>query len=104
MKRNILEAASTSLNHKLPGAYALQWQVIRDLRQLGVQRYNLWGIAPHGAKTIVILVLQFSKLALAEKLSSLYLQQDIVINGAKYLLNLVVEKSPQKRLDICQPS
>lgn len=40
------EAASTSLNHKLPGAYGLQWQVMRDLKQLGIERYNLWGIAP----------------------------------------------------------
>jgi len=40
------EAASTELNRKLPGAYALQWQVMRDLKALGVKRYNLWGIAP----------------------------------------------------------
>lgn len=40
------EAASTALNRKLPGAYALQWQVMRDLKALGVERYNLWGIAP----------------------------------------------------------
>jgi len=40
------EAASTALNRKLPGAYALQWQVMRDLKALGVKRYNLWGIAP----------------------------------------------------------
>lgn len=40
------EAASTELNRRLPGAYALQWQVMRDLKQLGIRRYNLWGIAP----------------------------------------------------------
>lgn len=43
------EAASTELNHKLPGAYALQWQVMRDLQALGIKRYNLWGIAPPAA-------------------------------------------------------
>lgn len=40
------EAASTDLNRKLPGAYALQWQVMKDLKEMGIKRYNLWGIAP----------------------------------------------------------
>ncbi len=40
------EAASTEEGRKLPGAYALQWQVIRDARNLGFRRYNLFGIAP----------------------------------------------------------
>lgn len=40
------EAASTLEGRKLPGAYALQWQVIRDAKKLGLKRYNLFGIAP----------------------------------------------------------
>jgi lipid II:glycine glycyltransferase (peptidoglycan interpeptide bridge formation enzyme) len=40
------EAASTEEGRKIPGAYALQWQVIRDARNLGFKRYNLFGIAP----------------------------------------------------------
>lgn len=40
------EAASTEEGRKYPGAYALQWQVIRDARNLGFKRYNLFGIAP----------------------------------------------------------
>ena len=40
------EAASTEEGRKLPGAYALQWQIIRDARNLGFKRYNLFGIAP----------------------------------------------------------
>ena len=42
------EAASTSLNRKLPGAYALLWQVTKDLKKEGFKRFNLWGIAPAG--------------------------------------------------------
>lgn len=42
------EAASTDLNRKLPGAYALLWQVTRDLKKNGYRRFNLWGIAPAG--------------------------------------------------------
>ena len=40
------EAASTEEGRKYPGAYALQWQIIRDARELGFKRYNLFGIAP----------------------------------------------------------
>ena len=40
------EAASTEEGRKLPGAYALQWQVMRDAKQLGIKRYTLFGIAP----------------------------------------------------------
>lgn len=42
------EAASTDLNRKLPGAYALLWQVTKDLKSEGYERFNLWGIAPAG--------------------------------------------------------
>ena len=40
------EAASSLEGRKLPGAYALQWQVIKDAKALGLKRYNLFGIAP----------------------------------------------------------
>ena len=40
------EAASTEEGRKYPGAYALQWRVIRDAKDLGFRRYNLFGIAP----------------------------------------------------------
>ena len=42
------EAASTDLNRKLPGAYALLWQAMKDLKKDGYERFNLWGIAPAG--------------------------------------------------------
>ncbi|MBR3163890.1 peptidoglycan bridge formation glycyltransferase FemA/FemB family protein [Candidatus Saccharibacteria bacterium] len=40
------EAASGDEGRKYPGAAALQWQVIKDAKQLGLKRYNLFGIAP----------------------------------------------------------
>lgn len=39
------EAASTPEGRNQPGAYAIQWQVIRDAREAGLSRYNFWGIA-----------------------------------------------------------
>lgn len=39
------EAASTLEGRNQPGAYAVQWQAIRDAREGGLSRYNFWGIA-----------------------------------------------------------
>ena len=50
LEGDYFEAASTELNYKFPGAYALQWYVMKDLKKQGKFRYNLWGIAPAGQK------------------------------------------------------
>ncbi len=42
------EAASTPDSRNYPGAYAVQWQAIRDARAMGKTRYNFWGIAYSG--------------------------------------------------------
>ena len=39
------EAASTPFSRGLAGAYAVQWQAIRDAKEMGKTRYNFWGIA-----------------------------------------------------------
>ena len=39
------EAASTPESRQYPGAYAVQWQAIRDAKAMGKTRYNFWGIA-----------------------------------------------------------
>jgi len=40
------EAASTPESRGYPGAYAVQWQAIRDAKAIGKTRYNFWGTAP----------------------------------------------------------
>lgn len=40
------QGASTRKHAKVPGAYLLQWEIIRELKRLGMERYNFWGIAP----------------------------------------------------------
>lgn len=40
------QGASTRKWPKVPGAYLLQWEIIRELKRLGKERYNFWGIAP----------------------------------------------------------
>lgn len=41
------QGASTRKWAKVPGAYLLQWEIIKHLKQLGLERYNFWGIAPN---------------------------------------------------------
>jgi len=38
------QGASTRKHAKVPGAYLLQWEIIRELKRLGKERYNFWGI------------------------------------------------------------
>ena len=91
------EAASTELNHKLPGAYALQWQVIKDLKKLGVKRYNLWGIAPHGQKNHRYAGVTTFKTGFGGEIVEFVPASDLVIRRIRYLLNLLVETIRKKK-------
>ena len=90
------EAASTELNHKLPGAYALQWQVIKDLKALSVARYNLWGIAPPGVTHHRYAGVTVFKTGFGGDIVEFVPAQDLVLSRTKYLPNLVVEKIRKK--------
>lgn len=90
------EAASTDLNHKLPGAYALQWRVIRDLKELGIKRYNLWGIAPaNQPKHRYARVTTFKK-GFGGEVVEFVPAQDLVIKPSRYLVNQAVESVRKK--------
>lgn len=91
------EAASTELNRKLPGAYALQWQVIRDLKALGVQRYNLWGIAPPGAKDHRYSGVTTFKTGFGGEVVEFVPAQDIVIKRLRYQINWLIESVRKKK-------
>ncbi len=91
------EAASTDLNRKLPGAYALQWQVIQDLKAEGYERYNLWGIAPpdqpnHRYAGVTTFKTGFG----GEKVTFIH-AHDIIIDSLRYQLNLIVENIRKKK-------
>lgn len=39
-----------SIPSKIPAAYAIQWEAIREAKRRGCSRYNFWGIAPEEKK------------------------------------------------------
>lgn len=91
------EAASTELNYKLPGAYALQWQVIKDLKQLGLKRYNLWGIAPPGQAAHRYAKVTTFKRGFGGEIVEFVPAQDLVLKWWRYRLDLLIETIRRKR-------
>ena len=91
------EAASTELNRKLPGAYALQWQVIRDLKALGVKRYNLWGIAPLGQPHHRYAGVTTFKTGFGGEVVSFIPAHDFIVSKIKYAPDYLIETIRKKR-------
>ena len=91
------EAASTELNRKLPGAYGLLWHAIRDLKSAGIERFNLWGIAPPGSPQHRYAGVTTFKTGFGGEVVEFIHAQDIVINKLKYKLDELVETARKKR-------
>ncbi len=91
------EAASTDLNRKLPGAYALIWDAIKTLKKQGVKRFNLWGIAPAGQPHHRYAGVTTFKTGFGGEIIEYVPAHDLVINPFRYLVNLVVETARKKR-------
>ena len=91
------EAASTELNRKLPGAYALLWQAMRDLKKEGCERFNLWGIAPPGQPNHRYAKVTTFKTGFGGEVVEYVPAHDMVISRMGYLKDLVVEKARKKR-------
>lgn len=91
------EAASTELNRKLPGAYAIIWQVMRDLKKDGYRRFNLWGIAPAGQVNHRYAGVTTFKTGFGGETIEYVPAHDMVISRVGYLKDLVVERARKKR-------
>lgn len=91
------EAASTDLNRKMPGADALLWQVMRDLKAEGYKRFNLWGIAPAGQPNHRYAGVTTFKTGFGGEIVEYVPAHDLVINKLGYIKDLVVEKARKKR-------
>lgn len=91
------EAASTELNRKIPGAYALLWQAIKDLKAEGYERFNLWGIAPTGQPNHRYAGVTTFKTGFGGEIIEYVPAHDLIISKLKYLKNLAVETLRKKK-------
>ena len=91
------EAASTELNRKLPGAYALLWAAIKDLKKLGLKRFNLWGIAPPNQPDHRYAGVTTFKTGFGGKIIEFIPAKDLVINPIKYKINVIIETARKKK-------
>lgn len=91
------EAASTDLNRKLPGAYAILWQAMQDLREQGYKRFNLWGIAPDGEPHHRYAGVTTFKRGFGGEVIEYVPAHDLILNSVKYAKNWVVETARRKR-------
>ena len=91
------EAASTDLNRKLPGAYALLWQAARDLKAVGYERFNLWGIAPAGQPQHRYAGVTTFKTGFSDDIVEFVPAHDLVLSKLGYVKNCIVEEVRKKR-------
>ena len=90
------EAASTELNRKLPGAYALLWQAMKDLKAAGISRFNLWGIAPSGQPHHRYAKVTTFKTGFGGKIMNYVPAHDCVISRLKYAPDYFIETARRR--------
>ena len=90
------EAASTELNRKLPGAYALLWQVMQDYQKKGFERFNLWGIAPPGQPHHRYAGVTTFKTGFGGRVVEYVPAHDLVISPLGYAKDWIVEMARKK--------
>lgn len=90
------EAASTNLGRKLPGSYGMLWRAMRDLKQQGIKRFNLWGIAPEGVKNHRYAGVTTFKKGFGGEVVEFVPAQDLVIKSLRYKLDYLVETLRKK--------
>ena len=91
------EAASTNLNRKLPGAYAIIWQAMRDLKKEGYKRFNLWGIAPAGQPNHRYAGVTTFKTGFGGDVVEFVSAHDLVISKMRYAADFAFETMRKKR-------
>lgn len=83
--------ASTLAGRKHPGAYAIQWEAIREAKRRGMNRYNFWGVVhPDQTQHRFYGVTIFKRGFGGEDFEYVH-AQDLVVDKVKYLKNWIVE-------------
>lgn len=88
--------ASTLLGRKYPGAYLIQWEVIKEAKKRGMKRYNLWGVAPEGEINHRFYGVSVFKRGFGGQDIGYLHARDLVINKLSYKLNWAIETIRKK--------
>lgn len=91
------EAASSPDGRKYPGAYALQWRVMRDAKAMGLTRYNLFGIAPPNSPHHRYAGVTTFKTGFGGEQVAYLPAQDLVIKPLHYRFVHILEEIRKKR-------
>lgn len=94
------EAASTELNRKLPGAYALLWHAVKDLKAEGIKKFNLWGIAPPNTENHRYSGVTTFKTGFGGEIVEFISAKDIVLNKIRYKLDEIIETARKKKRNL----
>lgn len=97
LEADYYEAASTLLNRKMPGAYALLWQAMRDLKKEGYQRFNLWGIAPADQPNHRYAGVTTFKTGFGGEVVEFVPAHDLVISKMRYAADFAFETMRKKK-------
>lgn len=91
------EAASTDLNRKYPGSYAILWEAMKDLKKLGLKTLNLCGIAPKNQPNHRYAGITTFKTGFGGKQIEYIPAHDFIINKIKYLPDYIIETVRRKK-------
>ena len=84
------QGASNQKYPKIPAAYLLQWEIIREAKRRECKIYNLWGVSPHEKKNHPWFGLSLFKKGFGGYSEECLPAQDLIISK-KYWVNWVVE-------------
>lgn len=88
--------ASTDDGRRLPGAYLIQWEAIKEAKKRGMKRYNFWGVAPVTETQHRFYGVSVFKRGFGGHDVQYVPAQDLVIDPIKYSFNAVIETVRRK--------
>lgn len=88
--------ASTLDGRKYPGAYLIQWEIVKEAKKRGMKRYNLWGVSPEGETNHRFYGVSVFKRGFGGEDVAYLHARDLVINPLSYKLNWLIETIRRK--------
>ena len=83
--------ASTDEGRKYPGAYAIQWEIMKDAKERGLHYHNLWGVAREDEKNHRFYPISIFKRGFGGKELEYLHAHDLILNKPRYAINYAIE-------------